>query len=67
LARWLLTLNPGRTQDEYSKAVRYFFETPGAPQDIEALTPDLLQAYRGALAMRAQRGRNSRPLRNKSN
>lgn len=66
LARWLLTLNPGRTQDEYSKAVRYFFETPGVPQDLEAIAPDLLLAYRGALAMRAQRGRNSRPLRNKT-
>jgi integrase len=63
LTRWLLTLNPGRTQDEYAKAVSYFFETPGVSQDLELVSPDLLLAYRGALAMRAQRGRDSRPTR----
>ncbi|MGH2502051.1 MAG: hypothetical protein ACRDID_05985, partial [Ktedonobacterales bacterium] len=47
LTRWLLTLNPGRTQDEYEKAVRYFFETPGAPPDPGVLTFDMLLAYRG--------------------
>ena len=51
--RWLATLNPGRTQREYQKAVSYFFVTPGVPQQIAALTFDLLLAYRGALAMRA--------------
>jgi integrase len=51
--RWLATLNPGRTQREYQKAVSYFFVTPGVPQRIAALTFDLLLAYRGALAMRA--------------
>jgi integrase len=56
MARWLLTLNPGRTQDEYAKAVRYFFETPGVPQNLDEITADLLLAYRGALAMRAERG-----------
>src|SRR5579875_902995 len=55
LTRWLLTLNPGRTQIEYEKAVRYFFMTPGAPDDLADLTADLLLAYRGALAMRAAR------------
>jgi integrase len=51
--RWLATLNPGRTQREYQKAISYFFATPGVPQQIAALTFDLLLAYRGALAMRA--------------
>lgn len=53
LLRWLATLNPGRTQTEYQKAVRYFFETPGVPQCVADLTFDLLLAYRGALAQRA--------------
>ena len=53
LRRWLLTLNPGRTQYEYEKAVTYFFTTPGVPQSPDALTFDLLLAYRGALALRA--------------
>ncbi len=53
LPRWLATLNPGRTQREYEKAVSYFFETPGVPQRIDELTFDLLLAYRGALALRA--------------
>lgn len=61
LNRWLLTLNPGRTQDEYAKAVRYFFETPGVPQDLSDITSDLLLAYRGALALRADRRRRSMP------
>lgn len=63
LLRWLATLNPGRTQTEYAKAVRYFFETPGVPQFLEDLTFDLLLAYRGALAHRAtahERGENAR-------
>jgi integrase len=51
--RWLATLNPGRTQREYQKAVMYFFATPGVPQQIAAMTFDLLLSYRGALAMRA--------------
>ncbi len=55
LTRWLLTLNPGRTQTEYEKGVRLFFETPGAPADLGDLNFDLLLAYRGALAMRAVR------------
>src|SRR5579872_2329290 len=41
LTRWLLTLNPGRTQVEYEKAVRYFFATPGAPADLADLSYDL--------------------------
>jgi integrase len=53
LRRWLATLNPGRTQREYEKAVGYFFGTPGVPQALEELTFDLLLAYRGALALRA--------------
>jgi hypothetical protein len=32
--RWLATLNPGRTQREYQKAISYFFATPGVPQRI---------------------------------
>ncbi len=63
MARWLLTLNPGRTQDEYAKAVRYFFETSGVPQDLDEITADLLLAYRGALAMRAERGPVARSTR----
>lgn len=62
LTRWLLTLNSGRTQVEYEKAARYFFETPGVPQETRLLTYDLLLAYRGALALRADR-RRSRPRR----
>lgn len=62
LNRWLLTLNPGRTPDEYEKAVRYFFETPGVPQQLSDVTADLLLAYRGSLALRADR-RRSRPRR----
>ncbi|HEX6817931.1 MAG TPA: hypothetical protein VF120_06110, partial [Ktedonobacterales bacterium] len=53
LRRWLLTLNPGRTQYEYEKAVTYFFTTPGVPPSPTELTLDLLLAYRGALALRA--------------
>src|SRR5579872_5434039 len=52
-ARWLATLNPGRTPREYEKAVGYFFDTPGVPQHLDELTFDLLLAYRGALALRA--------------
>lgn len=63
LNRWLFTLNPGRTQDEYQKAVRYFFETPGVPQRTTELTADLLLAYRGSLALRADRRRRSMPRR----
>lgn len=63
LNRWLLTLNPGRTQDEYAKAVHYFFETPGVPQDLTQLSYDLLLAYRGALTLRADRRRRSVPRR----
>lgn len=61
LNRWLLILNPGRTQTEYEKAVGYFFETIGVPQDLDTITFDLLLAYRGSLAMRADRRRRSMP------
>lgn len=53
LPRWLAALNPGRTPREYERAVRYFFETPGVPAEMTALSFDLLLAYRGALALRA--------------
>ncbi len=53
LPRWLATLNPGRTVHEYEKAVRYFFDTPGVPEELSSLSFDLLLAYRGALALRA--------------
>jgi integrase len=53
MPRWMATLNPGRTQREYEKAVTYFFETPGVPAELEDLSFDLLLAYRGALALRA--------------
>ncbi|WIG57303.1 MAG: hypothetical protein OJF49_000047 [Ktedonobacterales bacterium] len=53
LPRWLATLNPGRTQHEYEKAVGYFFLTVGVPQELLALSFDLLLAYRGSLAIRA--------------
>jgi integrase len=49
----MATLNPGRTRREYEKAVGYFFLTPGVPAELQALTFDLLLAYRGALALRA--------------
>jgi site-specific recombinase XerD len=58
--RWLAALNPGRTRREYEKAVGYFFETPGVPEDLGALTFDLLLAYRGALALRATAPRDRR-------
>jgi integrase len=61
--RWLATLNPGRTQGEYQKAVSYFFTTPGVPQQLAALTFDLLLAYRGALAMRATAHTETQPRR----
>ena len=50
--RWLATLNPGRTQVEYRKAIGYLFNTPGVPQRLDELTFTLLLAYRGALAVR---------------
>ncbi|MGH2515414.1 MAG: hypothetical protein ACRDHP_07140, partial [Ktedonobacterales bacterium] len=53
LLRWLASLNPGRTQREYEKAVGYFFDTPAVPQQLHEITFDLLLAYRGALALRA--------------
>ncbi len=61
--RWLATLNPGRTQREYQKAISYFFATPGVPLEIAALTFDLLLAYRGALAMRATAHAETQPRR----
>jgi integrase len=61
--RWLATLNPGRTQREYQKAISYFFTTPGVPQQVVALTFDLLLAYRGALALRATAHAEAQPRR----
>jgi site-specific recombinase XerD len=61
--RWLATLNPGRTQREYQKAVSYFFGAPGVPQQIGAVSFDLLLAYRGALAMRATAHAEVQPRR----
>lgn len=61
--RWMATLNPGRTQREYEKAISYFFATPGVPQEIAALTFDLLLAYRGALALRATAHAETPPRR----
>ncbi|HEV2237651.1 MAG TPA: hypothetical protein VGR57_13400, partial [Ktedonobacterales bacterium] len=55
LPRWLATLDSGRTRHEYEKAVGYFFAAPGVPQELGALTFDLLLAYRGSLALRADR------------
>lgn len=55
LPRWLATLDSPRTRREYEKAVTYFFRTPGVPQVLEDLTFDLLIAYRGSLAVRAER------------
>lgn len=60
--RWLASLNPGRTQREYEKAVRYFFETPGVPAELDTLTIDLLLAYRGALALRATPHTDAPPM-----
>ncbi|MDE3230622.1 MAG: site-specific integrase, partial [Chloroflexota bacterium] len=45
------------------KAVRYFFEAPGVPQWLAEVNADLLLAYRGSLALRADRRRHSRPRR----
>jgi site-specific recombinase XerD len=55
LPRWLATLNSARTRREYEKAVLYFFLAPGIPEALEDLTHDLLLAYRGSLALRADR------------
>lgn len=55
LPRWLATLDSERTRREYEKAVGYFFQTPGVPGMLEDLTFDLLLAYRGSLALRAER------------
>jgi integrase len=55
LPRWLATLDSGRTRREYEKAVGYFFGAQGVPQELGALTLDLLLAYRGSLALRADR------------
>jgi integrase len=61
MPRWLATMNPGRTQREYEKAVRYFFETPGVPAELAALSFDLLLYYRGSLALRATPHRDQPP------
>jgi integrase len=61
LPRWLATLDVDSTRREYEKAVRYFFETPGVPITLGELTYDLLLAYRGSLARRAER-RVTRPV-----
>ena len=61
--RWLATLNPGRTQREYQKAISYFFTTSGVPEEICGLTFDLLLAYRGALALRATAHAETQPRR----
>jgi integrase len=55
LPRWLATLNSKRTRKEYEKAVLYFFLAPGVPPALTDLTLDLLLAYRGSLALRADR------------
>lgn len=55
LPRWLATLNSQRTRREYEKAVLYFFLAPGVPETLADLTFDLLLAYRGSLALRADR------------
>jgi len=52
--RWGDTLdNPG-TRRNYKVSVRSLFETPGAPQTIEGITPDLLESWRGAMVARQQ-------------
>lgn len=55
LPRWLASLDSERTRREYEKAVGYFFHIPGVPESLDALTFDLLLAYRGSLALRAER------------
>jgi integrase len=55
LPRWLATLDSQRTRREYEKAVTYFFSAPGVPEALSDLTFDLLLAYRGSLALRADR------------
>lgn len=55
LPRWLATLDGSRTRREYEKAVTYFFHTLGVPNELDNLTFDLLLAYRGSLALRADR------------
>jgi integrase len=61
LPRWLATLDSGRTRREYEKAVGYFFAAPGVPRQLDALTLDLLLAYRGSLALRADRNASRAP------
>ncbi len=55
LPRWLAMLDSTRTRREYEKAVLYFFQAPGVPELLSDLTFDLLLAYRGSLALRAER------------
>ena len=55
MPRWLATLDSERTRHEYQKAAGYFFRTAGVPEMLEQLTFDLLLAYRGSLALRAER------------
>jgi integrase len=59
LPRWLATLNSHRTRREYEKAVLYFFLAPGVPEVLADLTFDLLLAYRGSLALRAEYQRST--------
>lgn len=51
LTLFLRSLESDHTRATYRRAVRAFFETPGAP-DLDGLTPALLGQYRAALCVR---------------
>lgn len=54
LVAWRVKLQSETTKATYTSAVKAFFTTPGAP-DLSALRLETLDAYRGALAMRASK------------
>lgn len=55
LMLWERQLQSERTRRTYRSAVRQFFLTPGAPQMLQDLTPELLFAYGGALKRLAEK------------
>jgi site-specific recombinase XerD len=56
---WLETLDSPRTARNYRASVRKFFMTTGSPAIVEAITGDLLVAWRGSLAARIEPGHPS--------
>lgn len=54
LAAWLTHLRSERTRATYAASVRAFWTVEGMPQTLDALTVEHLDAYAGALALRAE-------------